>query len=116
MKLTSKTQKSAKSENQRKIADLLRLKGRVYVRLANEEIGRRFLRDAEREGFTFGDGAKPTEREYSDIFAVNRDMTINYVGFVGHIAFSGAKKTGGERLFRVDYEKYSENEKDYMVK
>lgn len=116
MKLTSKNEKSAKSENQRKIADLLRLKGRVYVRLANEEIGRRFLRDAEREGFTFGDGAKPTEREYSDIFAINRDMTINYVGFIGHIAFSGAKKIGGERLFRVDYEKYSQNAKDYMYR
>lgn len=111
MKLTNK---SANAENQRKITDLLKLKGRVYVRLASKEIGQRFLQEAEREGFTFCDGVKPTEREHDDIFEINKDMTINYVGFIGHIAFSGAKRVGGERLFRVDYEKYSENAKDYI--
>lgn len=110
------TNKGANAGNQRKIADLLRLKGRVYIYLANKEIGQLFLQEAECEGFTFGDGAKPTEREYDDIFAINNDMTINYVGFIGHIAFSGAKRTGGERLLRVDYEKYSENARDYMCK
>lgn len=78
-------------------------KGRVYVYLANDYIGRQFLKDAEREGFTFRDGVKPTEREPDSIFALNRDMTINYVGFVGHMAYGCAKKIGDERLFRVDY-------------
>ena len=50
--------------------------GRIYVYLADGETGKRFLHDAEDEGFTFADGVKPTEREPDGIFAVNDDMTI----------------------------------------
>ena len=71
----------------RTIGHLLTLEGRVYVWLASGNICKLFLKKAEEEGFTFGDGAKPTEREGSDIFALNRDWTINYVGFTGHMAF-----------------------------
>lgn len=32
--------------------------------------------DAENEGFTFGDGEKPTARPGNDLYVVNRDWTI----------------------------------------
>lgn len=81
--------------------------GRVYVYLANDDIGEQFLQQAEQEGFTFIDGAKPTERCYAEIMAVNRDITINFVGMNGRIAFgSGAKTIGNETLIRIDFEKY----------
>lgn len=81
--------------------------GRVYVYLADEATGRQFLEQAEQEGFTFCDGVKPTQRHWSDLMAVNRDGTINYVGTSGRIAWSnGAKTTGGETLIRVDYRRY----------
>lgn len=81
--------------------------GRVYVYLANSAIGEKFLQQAEQEGFTFGDGVKPTERCYAEIMAVNRDITINFVGIIGRIAFgSGAKTIGDEKLIRIDFEKY----------
>lgn len=81
--------------------------GRVYVYLADEAIGRLFLEQAEQEGFTFGDGVKPTQRHWSVLMAVNHDGTINYVGTSGRIAWSsGAKTVGGETLIRVDYRKY----------
>ena len=35
---------------------------KVYVYLANDEIGTEFMRQAENEGFTFADGTKPTDR------------------------------------------------------
>lgn len=35
-------------------------KGRIYVYLATKDIAEQFMRDAESEGFTFGDGVKPT--------------------------------------------------------
>ena len=87
--------------------------GRIYVYLATKEIGRRFLQDAEKEGFTFGDGVKPTERKASDIFAINMDMTINYVGFVGHMADWVADQVGNQPLIKIDYREMidkSENE------
>lgn len=46
-------------------------KGRIYVYLATKDIAEQFMQDAESEGFTFGDGVKPTEREPSDIMAIN---------------------------------------------
>lgn len=77
--------------------------GRIYVYLADEKIGKKFLQDAEDEGFTFCDGVKPTKREISDIFALNDDMTINYVGTNGRIAYQSAKKIGDKRLIKIDY-------------
>ena len=86
------------------IKKLSEMNGRVYVHFANAAQGLDFLRQAEQEGFTFGDGAKPTSRECADIIAVNKDNTINYVGTNGRIAYyGGAKKIGAEKLIRIEY-------------
>ena len=71
--------------------------------LATADIGKRFLQDAENEGFMFRDGVKPTQREADSIFAINDDMTINYVGFVGHVAYQAADKIGNKPLIKIDY-------------
>lgn len=80
--------------------------GRVFVYLANTEISNHFLQDAENEGFTFPDGAKPTSRRADSVMAVNENGTINYVGFVGHIAFGSATEIGGKPLHKIDYEEF----------
>lgn len=77
--------------------------GRIYIYLATEKISKRFLQDAENEGFLFRDGVKPTQRETDCIFAINDDMTINYVGFAGHMAYQIATKIGNKPLIRIDY-------------
>ncbi len=80
--------------------------GRIYVYLDNADIGKRFLQDAENEGFTFTDGTKPTQKHTSDIIALNADATINYVGFVGRVAFQAASKIGNQPLVKIDYREY----------
>ena len=76
---------------------------RIFLHCKTHELARRFLADAEAEGFTFG-GVKPTERGTDSIFALNDNMTINYVGFVGHMAFgSGTDKIGDKKLVRIEY-------------
>jgi len=103
--------------NTRTITELSKMNGRVYVYLANVAIGEQFLQQAEDEGFTFADGAKPTERCYAEIMAVNGNKTINFVGANGRIAFgSGAKTVGGEQLIRVDFEKYAAGAENYEYK
>lgn len=88
---------------------------RVYVYLANAELGNKFMEQAEAEGFTFEDGAKPTSRSYAEIMAVNENETINFVGANGRIAFgSGVKKVGDKELIRVDYEKYINGDGNYF--
>lgn len=83
--------------------------GKVYVYLSDEAVGERFLQQAEQEGFTFSDGAKPTSRHYSDIMAVNPDGTINYVGSYGRMAF------GANAVNKIDYQRFSDGYDDYMI-
>lgn len=91
--------------------------GKVYVYLANDEIGNKFMQQAEDEGFTFNDGVKPTSRCYAEIMAVNDNYTINFVGSVGRMAFgSGAETVNGQKLLRVDFAKYASGESDYLYR
>ena len=100
---------------ERSIKKLSELDARVYVHLPTAEIAEQFMRDAEDEGFTFGDGVKPTEREADSVMAVNGNGTLNFVGFAGHMAFgSGATRLGNKLLLRVDYSKYKAGEAEYL--
>lgn len=101
----------------RTLKELVKKNGRVYVYLKDSETGNQFMQQAESEGFTFTDGTKPTERCYAEIMAVNRDITINFVGMNGRIAFgSGAESVNGQKLLRVDFAKYANGESDYLYR
>lgn len=100
----------------RTIKNISEMEGKAYVYLANDEIGNKFMHMAEDEGFTFGDGVKPTERQYAEVMAVNHNATINYVGVNGRMAFgSGAKTIGDEVLIRIDFEKYLSGDESYLI-
>lgn len=99
----------------RNVTELSKSNGKVYVYLRNEVIVRKFLKDAENEGFTFGDGEKPTARPGNDLYVVNCDWRISHVGWAGHMAFRSAKRIGEHKLIRVDYEKYLLGEEEYLI-
>ena len=100
----------------RTIIDLSQLPGRVYAYFADGTAGAAFLQQAEAEGFTFGDGTRPTARDAARVMAVNRDRTLNYVGAVGMIAFGAKAKTvNGEPLLRVDYAQFAAGERHYLM-
>lgn len=73
---------------------------RVYVHLKDEETAMRFQHQAESEGFTFGDGVSPTDRHWSDLYAIHPDGTMNYVCSVGRIEFA----SGADSCVRVEYQ------------
>ena len=81
------------------IKELANMGERVYVHLKDEETAQRFLRDAEAEGFTFGDGVRPTERHWSDLYAIHQDGTMIFVGAIGHIEYG----SGADSVVRIDY-------------
>ena len=94
----------------RSIKNLLKLNGRIYLYLQDEKIGKLFLENAEKEGFTFGDGVNPTKRKADSIFAINDDFTINYVGYIGHLAFNSSV----DKIVRIDYYKYLSDDDEYV--
>lgn len=81
------------------IKELASMGEHVYVHLKDEETAQRFLRQAESEGFTFGDGVNPTDRHWSDSYAIHPDGTLNYVGTNGRIHYS----SGANGIVRIEY-------------
>ena len=82
------------------IRELAGMGERVYVHLKDEKTAERFLRQAESEGFTFGDGANPTDRHWSDLYAIHPDGTLNYVSSVGRIEYTSS----ADSCVRVEYQ------------
>ena len=60
----------------RTIKKLINTEKKVYIFLKNRAIQYRFMSDAEREGITYGDNVKPTERKVDDIMALQPNGTI----------------------------------------
>ena len=81
------------------IKELANMDERVYVHLKDKETAKRFLSDAEAEGFTFGDGVNPNDRHWSDLYAIHPDGTLNYVGTNGRIHYS----SGASGIVRIEY-------------
>lgn len=81
------------------IKELANMGERVYVHLKDEKTAMKFLQQAESEGFTFSDGAKPTDRHWSDLYVIHPDGTMNYVGSVGRIEYG----SGADNCTRVEY-------------
>ncbi len=108
----------------RNVLELLILNHRAYVFTSSCAVRQRFARDLESEGFTFGDGAKPSERVFDGIMAVNPDMTINFANFAGTMHFGSMKQeqwryTGkepeGDTIVRVDYARFLSGAEDYFI-
>ena len=95
----------------RTIKELLQYGKKVYIVLPTKAMQYRFMSDADREGITFGDGVKATERLASDIMALLPDGHIFFVGWVGSLCF----KQGGDSVIRVDYEKYIDGDNSYLI-
>lgn len=81
------------------IKELASMGERVYVHLKDDETAMSFLRQAESEGFTFGDGMKPTKRHWSDLYAIHPDSTLNYVSTNGRIHYG----SGADEIVRIEY-------------
>lgn len=62
-------------------------KDRIYIHVPDPVESAEFLKQAECEGFVFGDGARPTAKHISDFYAIHGDKTINYIGTYGQIAY-----------------------------
>ena len=60
----------------------------VYIHTPSKALARDFLKQAEEEGFLFGDGKRPTKKPLDDYYALHQDLTINYIGFVGRLRYN----------------------------
>ena len=71
----------------------------VYIHTPSKALAKDFLKQAEKEGFLFGDGKRPTKKPLDDYYALHQDLTMNYIGFVGRLKW----KSGQEDILRIEY-------------
>ena len=90
------------------------LKGHIYIYLKDRETCQKFYEQAEKEGFTFGGGIKPTQSPIDNIIAVNSDRTLAHVNFVGHMAFQSPSSMK-DGLIRIDYARYIAGEENFYI-
>ena len=96
----------------RTIKELISNEKKVYILLKSKAIQYRFMSDAEREGITYGDNVKPTERPVDDIMALQANGTICFLGWAGRVCYHYATQNN---IIRVDYEKYISGDADFMI-
>lgn len=75
---------------------------RVYVHLPDKETLQAFIKNAEAEGFKFAGGKAISKMPLDDFYALNKNMTVNYINFIGRVAY----QCGVENILRIDYRKF----------
>ena len=95
----------------RTIKKLINTEKKVYILLKNKAIQYRFMSDAEREGITYGDNVKPTERKVGGIMALQPNGTICFLGWAGRMCYHYNK----ENVLRIDYERYIDGAENYII-
>ncbi|MBQ9228728.1 MAG: hypothetical protein IJ168_07855 [Eubacterium sp.] len=92
----------------RTLTALLQNDKRVFIYLANDNLKRKFLRQAEDEGFVLH-GNDPTKERAADIMIIHRDYTLSHLsGFATMGCYQNCRKE-----MRVDYARYSNGLADY---
>ena len=94
----------------RTIKHFISQESKVYFFMKDKDTCLRFYKDAEAEGITFG-GAKPTEKETSDLIALLPCGEICYVGWAGRMCYHNCNKG----VLRINYEKYTSGNKEYLI-
>jgi len=84
---------------------------KVYILLKNDAIRYRFMSDATYEGITYGDGVSAIERPVDEIMALQKDGTICFLGWAGHMCYHNAK----DQALRIDYERYIKGKENYIL-
>ncbi len=100
----------------RTIKDLLRYEGKLIIYFSSKNVCKLFQQRAEEEGFTYGDGVKPTERDTTDLICITHNFTICCLGCSGHLAFRTAGWRSPVNVTYVDYGKYAVGEKNFIIK
>ena len=96
----------------RTIRNLIQKEKKVYVLLKDKATQYRFMSDAEREGITYGDNVRVTDRPVDEVMALKADETICFLGWAGRICYHYARQND---IIRIDYEKYINGDDDYFI-
>lgn len=96
----------------RKIKNLIQKDKKVYILLKDKGTQFRFMSDADREGITYGDGVKATDRQVDEVMSLQPNGTICFLGWAGRICYHHSKQNNA---IRIDYDKFINGEPNYII-
>ena len=97
------------------VKNILGTNYRIYLYLGLEDGFNAFINQANTEGITFGDAKDINTKPYSDLLALNKDLTVSYVGMWGHQAFKHPEFSN-DFIVRIDFSKYIAGDENYLYK
>ena len=83
----------------------------IYFKMSSRGVCKQFYEQAEKEGLLFG-GINPTYKETSDLVALLPNGEICYVGWAGRMCYHNSH----EGVIKIDYEKFMNDEEEYLIK
>ena len=105
---------STGENNERTIRNIVALGGFIYVYFSDPVNCAKFLHMADEEGLQKDGSGSPMDMHLTDWLRVYKDGTLSYVQTNGRqLIQSGIRETMGEKVHRIDFDKYINGEKDY---
>lgn len=102
----------------RTISELYNKGDIVFIKLDNELIEKNFLQDALNEGFQIN-GKNKIKKSFlkEDIYFLDDNFKIYSIsGFIMHMFYgSYCKENDGKSVVRIDYARYKNNFKNYII-
>jgi hypothetical protein len=93
-----------------RLIDLLGEKEKIFVELSNENLKRKFMQQAEDEGFVVN-GKMPTTQNAESVMIIHDDFTLGtLVGMATHMHYHYCPKE-----MRIDYARYINGLEDYYI-
>ncbi|MBR3032798.1 MAG: hypothetical protein IKH92_07245 [Clostridiales bacterium] len=95
----------------RSLKSLIEKHSKVWFYCGTEDLKKRFLEQAEEEGFITMRGEKPSSLSFQRLYGINDKGTMGYIpNFLWFLSL----QTGSNEILHVDYDRFISGEEDYI--
>lgn len=91
----------------------------VFIKVDNEAVAKRFLRQAQREGFLINGKSKAKKSFLKDtVYMLEKGYRVHSIsGFCTHMFYySGVERSDGKKIVRISFADYINGSQEYIIK
>ncbi|MCR5057373.1 MAG: hypothetical protein K6A81_01975 [Clostridiales bacterium] len=95
----------------RTLKSLIEKNKKVWFYCGTEDLQKRFLEQAEKEGFVTMRGDKPSTLSLQRLYGINSEGTMGYISnFIWYLSF----QTGNKDILRIDYDSFLSGKENFI--
>lgn len=95
----------------RTLKSLIKKNKKVWFYCGTEDLQKRFLQQAEEEGFVTMRGEIPSSLSLQRLYGINSEETM---GYISHFTWYLSFQTGNKDILRIDYDRFISGEDDFI--